>query len=49
MQAVAAAGQLDVGFRLLEDAYALGLADDAYLMHRKLQVRVRVRVRVRVS
>ena len=37
MQAVAAAGQLDTGFRLLEDAYALGLADDSYLMHRKLQ------------
>jgi len=37
MQAVAAAGQLDTGFRLLEDAYALGLAEDSYLMHRKLQ------------
>ena len=37
LQAVAAAGQLDIGFRLLEDAYALDLAHDSYLMHRKLQ------------
>ena len=37
MQVVAGAAQLDVGFRLLNDAYAAGLVEDSYLMHRKLQ------------